>query len=559
MVNDSELLADYYEKHKDEIFIGYNIRGYDQYVMKAILLGLSPQRVNDWIIKEHKPGWKYSRMFNQVKLNIYDTLFGGKSLKLLEGFMGNNIRETSIPFNYDGDFTDGMIEEILHYNKHDVQQDIEVFLNRKEEFDSMMALIKEFNLPLNCIGKTQAQLAAIILKATRVDYNDGWDIRLPDTLKLNKYQYVADWFMNPANHTENAYLETDIAGTPHIFANGGVHGAIPNFIYECKENEVMLMADVGQLYPSLMVEYGLLSRGVSDYEDFKMILSESLRLKAIGDKAAREPYKRICNITYGAMGDKYNAMYDPLHRTLVCVFGQVLIVMLIEMLEERVPGFMLIQSNTDGILIKFDEQFFDLVDDIVYEWEQQTRLKMEFDYFKKIWQADVNNYVGVMENGKIKAKGKFFKFTSPLDNDLPIVQKAIMDYLLQGVSIEKTIDDCDDLMQFQQICRVSGKYMHALKNCTFTKFRGKNVWNGDGEALNEKTLRVFASKLSSDGGVYKLKDKEKNPEKFADTSEHCFIFNESVVGVKCPKKLDKQYYIDMAKERLVKKFGNKII
>ncbi len=247
MVNDSELLADYYEKHKDEIFIGHNIRGYDQYVMKAILLGLSPQRVNDWIIKEHKPGWKYSRMFNQVKLNIYDTLFGGKSLKLLEGFMGNNIRETSIPFNYDGDFTDGMIEEILHYNKHDVQQDIEVFLNRKEEFDSMMALIKEFNLPLNCIGKTQAQLAAIILKATRVDYNDGWDIRLPDTLKLNKYQYVADWFMNPANHTENAYLETDIAGTPHIFANGGVHGAIPNFIYECKENEVMIMADVGQL------------------------------------------------------------------------------------------------------------------------------------------------------------------------------------------------------------------------------------------------------------------------------------------------------------------------
>ena len=39
-------------------------------------------------------------------------------------------------------------------------------------------------------------------------------------------------------------------------------------------------------------------------------------------------------------------------------------------------------------------------------------------------------------------------------------------------------------------------------------------------------------------------------EKFANTPEHCFIMNESVNGVKVSKKLDKQWYIDLALKRL---------
>ena len=39
---------------------------------------------------------------------------------------------------------------------------IDVFLKRKGEFDAQMDLLKAFNLPLSCVGKTQAQLAAVI-------------------------------------------------------------------------------------------------------------------------------------------------------------------------------------------------------------------------------------------------------------------------------------------------------------------------------------------------------------------------------------------------------------
>lgn len=42
--------------------------------------------------------------------------------------------------------------------------------------------------------------------------------------------------------------------------------------------------------------------------------------------------------------------------------------------------------------------------------------------------------------------------------------------------------------------------------------------------------------------------------KIENCPEHCFIFNDAVNGVTCPPLLDKQWYVDIAKERL-KGFG----
>lgn len=546
VINDPDFLRKFYESHKDEIFVGYNVRGYDQFIFKAIILGLSPQKVNEWIIVKKRKGWEYSSAFRNVPLNIYDVMFGLNSLKKLEGFMGNDIRETTVDFNIDRKLTDDEIKEVMEYCTHDVEQLIEVFIKRKAEFDAQMSLVKTFNLPLSCIGKTQAQLAAIILNAKKVNHNDDWDIRLPDTLKLKKYQHIADWFMNKENHTLDSSLKTNICGVPHIIGLGGLHGAVNNVDIKCGKDEMLIMSDVAQLYPTLMIEYGLLSRGVTDYDKFKFILNESLRLKELKMKKEREPYKRICNITYGSMGDEYNPMYDPLHRTLVCVFGQVLIIMLLEWLEKRVSSFELIQSNTDGILFKIKEKDFGLVDDIIYHWEQQTRLKMEFDYYKRVIQKDVNNYIAITEDGGMKSKGAYVKKLSDLDYDLPIVNKAVTEYLVNGTPVEKTIYECDELIKFQKIVKISDKYAYAMKNCTFTK---KGQWKYDGYKLNESTLRVYASSDPKDGGVFKMK---ANPEKIADTSEKCFIHNESVVGKKCPAKLDKSFYVAMANERINK-------
>lgn len=540
IVNNKTELEDYYQKYKHDIFVGYNIRNYDQWIFKGILCGFNPKKINDWIIVQHLKGYQFSSLLNKITLIIFDVMPNPPiGLKTLEGFMGNDIKETGVPFDIDRPLTDAEIQETIKYCTHDVEQTVEVFLHRKNEFDAMMDLVKEFKLPLSYIGKTQAQLAAIILGARKKEFDDEWDIRLPETLMLTKYRFVADWFMDKANHDEKKLLECEVAGVPHIFKWGGLHGAIAKYSYTCKTDELLIMADVDQLYPTLMIRYQLLSRAVRDYKKFEDILATSLRLKAEKKKKQREPYKKICNITYGAEGDKYNAMYDPLHRTLVCIFGQVLILDLIEKLE---PYCKLIQSNTDGILILVKRRDFERIDDVVYEWEQRTGLHMSFDFYEKVMQKDVNNYVAVDYDGKYKSKGGYTKELSPIDNDLPIVNLAVVEYMVHGIAVEKTIGGCNEFKQFQRLVKLSGKFDWV-----------EHERSGGNIRYSYKSYRVFASNDSRDGRIVRCRENGFRA-KFGDTPQSCFICNDDINGQPVPSTLDRQWYIDAALKRL-KQYG----
>ena len=536
IVNDADALTKYYEANKDDIWVGYNSTRYDQFILKGILCGFNPKKVNDFIIEKGKSGWQFSSMFYKIPLLSYDVMLPNYSLKQLEGFMGNAIKETSVPFDIDRKLTDDEIDETVEYCKSDVYNTMQIFVKTKNEFDATLSLIKTFNLPIEYISKTQAQLASIILGAERVNLDDEWEIRVPETIVINKNKHIVDWFLNKENHNYKARLDTTINGVKHIIALGGIHGAVPKYQHVCKKGELLIMADVDQLYPTIMIKYGLLSRAVKEPEKFENILATSLKLKAEKKKKEREPYKRICNISYGAEGDKFNTMYDPLHRNLVCIYGQLF---LIDLLEKIEPFTELIQSNTDGILIKINESDFDLLDDVVYEWEQRTGLHMSFDLYERVYQKDVNNYVVVDFDGNTKTKGGYVKELNDLDNNLPIVNKAIVDYLVHGVPIEQTINTCNDLKQFQMICKITSKYRCLIHG---------NV------QLSERCVRVFASRDKSDGGLFKLHNNKIKPDKFPSTPLSCFIVNEDVNRMNVSDKLDREFYINMAKER-VKDFG----
>lgn len=541
IINDKEKLKAYYEAHKNEIWVGYNSRGYDQYILKGILLDFDPKEINDFIIVEGKKGYQFSSLFKKIPLNNYDVFHRtDRGLKTHEAFMGNNIKESSVDFNLDRKLTDTEIKETVKYCRHDVEQTIEVFLHRKNEFDARMGLIKMFNLNLSCINQTDAQLTALVLDAHRQSHDDEFNIEFPPTLKVEKYKQVVDWYKNPDNLDYSKSLEIEVAGVPHIFAWGGLHGAIPQYSGE----GYFINMDVRSYYPSLMIEYGWLSRNVSDPNKFKEIYDRRVAYKAAKD-SRQEPLKNVLNGTYGASKDKFNNLYDPRQANNVCVGGQLLLLDLIEKLE---PHCQIIQSNTDGILVKLRKyEDYDLIDDVAYEWEQRTGMNLEFDLFKKIYQKDVNNYLimpfGPLydEKGKSrwKCKGAYVKKLNNLDYDLPIVNKAMVDYLLNGTLPEVTVNLCNNLRDFQKIIKASGKYLYAL--------------HGD-MILREKTLRVFASNREKDKGVFKLKAEGRNPEKFANTPEKCFIDNGDVVEKNVPDYLDRQWYINIVYDRL-KQFG----
>lgn len=540
IVNDAKKLEEYYEEHKNSIWIGYNSSRYDQYILKAILCGFNPKVVNDWIIEDGKNGYSFSKQFNKFPLISYDvmTRLDG-SLKSKEGFMGNDIRESDVPFNIDRKLTTEEIKETIIYCKHDVEQTIEVFLNRKDDFDAHIGLIKAFNLPISYMNKTKVQLSSIILDAHRVhNRNDEFDISIPNTLHLKKYKHIENWYRNLDNRDYDKKLVVDVAGCEHIFAWGGVHGALPKYYSE----GLYIMADVASLYPSLIINYGYMSRNVTDINKYTEIYHTRLKYKA-EKNPLQLPLKLLLNGTYGAMKDKFNDLYDPLQANNICVAGQLLLLDLIEKLEEA-DCCKLIQSNTDGILIKLNSKDdFDKIDDICYEWEKRTHLQLEFDIFTKVYQKDVNNYVLVGADGKVKTKGAYTKKLNKLDYDMPIVNKALVDYMVHDIPIEKTINNCDDLIMYQKIVKLTGKYDFVEHN----KIK-----------YDYKCYRVFASKDNLDGQILKCKKVEVcqnyfdgiKRDKFGNTPDSCFIDNSNVNNKKIPNKLNKQWYIDLAYERL---------
>lgn len=543
IVNNPEELEKFYSENKNELWIGWNSKHYDQYILKGILLGMNPKLINDEIIIQNKKGWEISPEFRKISLYQYDLKErNDPSLKTLEGYMGNNIKESSVPFNIQRKLTKDEIQETIDYCTWDVEQTMEVFLKRKNSFNSHLDLAKIANnhiLDLNLMEKTKTQLSTMILQARKRDYEDEFDLIIPENLKIRKYKSCIDWYLNPDNHSYSrdtlgksgkilktkTQLDLDIAGVPHVLGYGGIHGAIDKYHGVGK----FVLMDVTSLYPSLMIEYDLLSRSVPKPENFKEVYQKNLDLKAAGKKAEREAYKLTCNSTYGAMKDKYNGLFDPRMANNVCVHGQLFLVDLIEHLE---PYCEIIQSNTDGILVKYEN--FSKVLEVANEWQWRTNLVLEFDFFKEIYQKDVNNYIFIAEDG-YKTKGGFVKQLNDLDNDLPIINKAIVNYLVNKIPVEETIWSENRLKEFQMIRKITSKFEHILYN---------------NKILNERCVRIFASKSIHDGGIFQKSARTGSYGKITDSPERCFLDNEDVNDKLVPKKLDKNWYINLAKHRL---------
>ena len=534
IVNDPDKLREYYNRHRSQIFVGYNSREYDSYIFKGIILGFNPKEISDFIIKEEKKGWQFSTLLKDVTLYDYDVMPNPPiGLKTLEGFMGNNIKETDVPFDIDRKLTTSEIQQTIEYCTHDVEQTAEIFLQRKSDFDAQMSLIKMFNLPLTAISKTESRLVADILDCKWKNYGDEWDLSVLPCVKLKKYAHVAQWFLDPKNHDYSSSLTIDIAGVPHTFGWGGLHGA-PNKPIHRKG--LILHVDVNSYYPSILIYWNLISRSARHPERYREIYFNRLELKRQGKKKEQKPHKLMLNALSGAMKDRYNSAYDPRNNNLMCINGQLMLLDLLEKLEGHCE---IIQSNTDGLIIQIEDsdEAFETIDDICYEWEQRTKMGLALDTISEIYQKDVNNYVWIEPDGKVERKGAYIKELNDLDYDLPIINEALLNYMTKHIPVEVTINQCDDLRKFQKIVKLSDKYEKVIHN---------------GKKYDYKCYRVFASKVQTDGSIYKCKTihGQEKRDKFGNTPERCFIQNDDIKKADVPNYLDRDWYIELSRKRL---------
>lgn len=597
IVNNPDELKALYEANISNIWVGFNNRHYDQYIMKGILLGLDPKRINDWIIIEKREGWQFSSVFNKIPMINYDVMPNPPiGLKTLEGFLGSNIKETGVPFNINRKLTKEEIEETIKYCRHDVEQTIKVFLEKIDEFNAMHGIIQAFPdmVSLSNIGDSEARITAKVLGCSRRDFKDEFEFFFLPCLRLNKYKYVQDWFEQKRKEAlsmdlqncdkydkklwyKSQNLDTIVAGIPHSFGFGGLHGATAEPIHKTGQ---ILHVDVNNYYPSMLIAWGLVTRAATNdnytlvYKTRKSMKAKQIAAAKSGNKAeaknwkkAQLPYKKMLNALSGGMKDETNPAYDPRNNNCMCINGQLMLLDLIEHLEV-IPGFELIQSNTDGLIIWIPDtdEAFEMVDDICWEWEQRCstdlcEILLELDNISEIYQKDVNNYLWVGADGSVERIGAYVKELSATDNDLPILNKALVEYMVHKTPVEQTINQCDDLIMFQKIVKLSDKYDWVEhEHCTpVISQTGKRVIKTMYEYPEKvrytyKSYRVFASNSQDDGRLLKRKRVKPKGEKFGNTPDHCFICNDDVCGVKTPKNLDRSWYIDLAKKRL-KQFG----
>lgn len=540
---------------EENIYVGFNSKHYDQFIIKAICCGFTPQEVkqaNDYLIGGGQ-GWEYPPLrdfffrFNNV--DIKDDMQIGLSLKAIEGHLGLSVEESTVPFDIDRALTEDELKETAKYCMHDVDTTERLVELRKDYLKNKINLGKLAGLSdVKAMGMTNAKLTAALLKASAQTHDDERKYQYPENL-LREYipQEVFGFFdkmYNPEISDKELFsgkLELSIGECPVTIGYGGIHGAIPNFIWEESETSVIRNKDVGSYYPHLCTINGYTSRNIPSPQIYEDVLSRRMEAKASGDKATANALKLVCNTTYGAMLNKYNDLYDPLMGRSVCISGQLYLLELAEHCFREIESLRIVQLNTDGIMVECHPKDLGRLDEICEEWQTRTGFELETDSVIRIAQKDVNNYVEVQPDGSTKAKGGYLvKGIAPagafnINNSCCIVATALREYFVHGTPVEDTINGCDDIFQFQIIAKAGVKYREAYHLV-------------DGEQVPvQRVNRVYATADERYGKLFKVKAENDSTAKIEMLPEHCIIDNDNHLTI---AEVDKQFYIDMAKKRV---------
>lgn len=481
-----EQLGEFLDDRDDIIIAGYNSKHYDNYILKGILGGLDNLEVkelSDFIVAEKQNGWEYPfpNPFIKIPANVDLMNDMGRliGLKEVSCHLGMNILESEVPFDIKRPLREDEKQEVLRYCINDVDVVVKLIELRMQYLETKISLGKMAKLSLEkSLNLTNAKITAELLGAKMVKRDDEFDYVYPECLEkqyipqvvldcISDYQNGKN-IMGDFSDEETKYkisLEFDILGVPHKLGIGGLHGAIPNYQFFKNTKRTLMNMDVGSYYPALLIEHNYLSRNIPEELRplFKDIRDTRIKVKKT-DPPLANTLKLPLNTTYGAQLNKYNPLYDPLMGRSACLSGQLFLIELIYKLAE-VPSFQLVQSNTDGVMFSVENEYIEEAFKVRDDWCELHRFTMETDIIEAVFQKDVNNYIEVTLDSKgeptLKVKGGVVsnhKGGSMLNANLPIVAKAIVEYLVNGIAIEDTINNCNDPKMFQMVAKVGSTY-----------------------------------------------------------------------------------------------------
>lgn len=487
--------------YKGIIFCGYNVIHYDNPIISYLLLNykrlvLKPvwevtaeiKAFSDKIItSETSASWsqyKYANLF--LTLDLLTMKWSQKlrpSLKALQVTMEyQNVEEYS--GNFEKPLPKSEIENVLSYNKNDVDSTEELLNRSKKDIELRLAIEDEYHI--SALNKDGVNLGMEIIKTRYLQAtNKQWfqikDLRSPceylcfgdiifDYIKFKTpelQKLLEDLKQHCANPNDNSFERHFLlGGVEHTFGMGGLHSVNTPERFEPDENTLLLDDDVSSLYPSIIIQNGIYPKhlGPEFVEVYKQIRDERIEAKHNGNKIKNETLKLAINGLTGNLQSEFSWVYDPEAVLRIRINGQLLLLMYAESI--MLIGGHIIQSNTDGLAYTINKSLLSKANEVKSWWEKLTGLELERESFERFYQYAINDYIGVKEGWSkshdsklIKTKGMFIqeaqlgKGLAPL-----IIPEALNKYFVEGISPEETIYGCKDIKKFCTFQKVDKKF-----------------------------------------------------------------------------------------------------
>ena len=496
------------------------------------------------------PEWKLSfKNLDLFKIMHYDNKNKSCSLKHAEYSMRlENIEEMPLAHNISYTLEQELLIE--RYCENDVLA-TETLLSKMLDMIELRFDIQK-QTGINCLNMNNGKIGMEILlteycKATGYSksYVKSLDKKISHRVSLGKLIYphikfktkefnsVLDKFKNivwgetTSNDDKGLFslnYKNSVGSAAYIYGYGGLHQSTHG-VFEADENTVIMDCDVGSLYPSIPISYykklleTMNDDEIKEYltEDKPCIfpphlgleilktykneivdkrLAEKAKPKKEQNKTIISGYKEAANIPYGKSGEITSWFYSKEYNLTTTINGQLLISMLTESLYE-IPNVQMLQNNTDGITVRFEKKYLDLYYQKCKEFEDETYLTLEYAEYSKMAIINVNNYLAVYTNGKIKRKGSFEIYEDFVNMkayhknpSFLVIPLAIQEYFVNKTPIRDFIKNHQNIYDFCGLVKKKGAYTLCQ-------------WDKDGNKTDfGKIVRYYISK--SEG--YLIKD-----------------------------------------------------
>lgn len=461
--------------------------------------------------------WKY-----QIWFDTFDILTMLYSNKLRVG-----LKEIQVTMQYPNvqefvcDWTKPLpledFDSMIDYNINDIESTSELLNRCKKDVDLRIAIEDEYGvrvLSKDGVNIGMKILTQKYLEKTGLTWWDIKDLRSPMSVIPLKdvilpfIKYDSPILQKVLEDMKNQIVSPGRKGYENkfVFNNlrysvgvGGIHSVNSPEIIIPRDDETLIDIDVASLYPSMLIEYEFYPKhlGKEFLEVYKQIKDERIEAKHNGDKVKNETLKLALNGLSGNLQNEHNFCYSPFAVMQIRINGQLLLLMLAEKLTQI--GCRIVQANTDGLFVLLKKDVYSKVNSICREWEQLTKLTLEEDRFKAMYQYAINDYFAITEDNKVKEKGMFIT-TVKLGKGLTpkIIPKAVISFFKDGIPVEDTIKNCTDIRDFL-MSEKTGKQWHVeymneeqqRTNRFYASTNGGYLWKWKGTGHKEGEIITY--------------------------------------------------------------------